>query len=77
MTAHGDTLRSHGGLPFQDFLETAREWTQRHSARDMTFIFSVTLLAILGFGLVVYGLVDAFDTLKTTQLPPYWSVRPF
>jgi NhaP-type Na+/H+ or K+/H+ antiporter len=77
MPAHGDTLRSHGSLPFQDSWEAAREWTRRHTRRELTFMFLVTLVAILGFGLVVYGFVEAMGTLKATQLPPYWSVRPF
>ncbi len=77
MRAHGEALRGHGVLPFHGLWETAKEWAERQSPRDVTFLFVVTLTAILGVGLIVYGFWDAFQTLEMSNLPEYWSVQPF
>ena len=77
MTARGEVIGGHGVLPFHGLWATAKEWAERQSPRDMTFIFVVTLTAILGVGLTVYGFWDALQTLRMTNLPEYWSVKPF
>lgn len=77
MTARGEVIRGHGVLPSHGLWETAKEWAERQSPRDMTFIFLVTLTALLGVGLIVYGFCDAFQSLRMANLPEYWSVKPF
>jgi hypothetical protein len=77
MTARGDVIRGQGVLPLHGVWDSAREWAERQSARDKTFIFLVTLVTILGVGLVVYGFYDALQTLRMANLPDYWSVKPF
>ena len=77
MTAHGHAIEGHKIPPFPGLWETVEEWANRYTPREKTFIFVLTLTTLLGVGLVVYGFHEALQTLKTTNLPEYWTVKPF
>ncbi len=77
MRAHGDTIQGHEIVPFQGLWETVAEWANSQTPREKTFVFVVTLAALLGVGLLVYGFHEALQALDTANLPKYWSTKPF
>lgn len=77
MRTHGDTIQSHEVVPFQGLWETVAEWANSQTPREIAFISVVTLTALLGVGLLIYGFHEVLQTLETTHLPEYWSIKPF